>query len=115
MKGEFEQGADVLADAVKLFEQIQRNCGSHVLETSAGWAAMTGRFELGAELLGAAERIREETADRPRPWEGIVQERWLPRIGEELDAEVFESAKSRGRSLNFEEALAFAQRALRPA
>lgn len=115
LKGEFEQGADVLADAVKLFEQIQRNCGSHVLETSAGWAAMTGRFELGAELLGAAERIREETGDRPRPWEGIVQERWLPRIGEELDAEVFESAKSRGRSLNFEEALAFAQRALRPA
>lgn len=45
---------------------------SHVLETAVAWAAMSGRFELGAEILGSANRIREQTGDKPRPWERVI-------------------------------------------
>lgn len=43
LKGDFDQAADALAGAMTTFEQIQINCGAHILETAAAWAAMTGR------------------------------------------------------------------------
>ena len=109
------RGAEVLTNALTVFKNIQINCGSHVLETAAAWAAMTGRFELGAEFLGSAHRIREETGDKPRPWERAVQDVWLPKIGASLDPEVFEAAHRRGTQREFANALDFAERELRAA
>jgi hypothetical protein len=74
---------------------------------------MTQRYELGAELLGAAQRLREETGDRPRPWERRVREDWLPRIDTALDADTVSTATKRGRTRGFEDALEFAASALR--
>jgi predicted ATPase/transcriptional regulator with XRE-family HTH domain len=113
LKGELERGARELADAASLFHHIQLGCCAHALETCASWAAMAGRFELGAELWGAADRIRTETADKPRPWERAVQERWLPLIAAKLASDTFDAAKQRGRAREVEEALNFAARALR--
>jgi predicted ATPase/DNA-binding SARP family transcriptional activator len=104
-----------LADAVSDFRHIQINCGAHVLEACAAWAAGAKRYELGAELLGAAERIRDETADRPRPWEAAVREEWLPRLAANLDPDTFEMARSRGRAADFEQVLDLAESALRRA
>jgi len=95
-----------------LFQQIQENCGAHILESAAAWAAMTGRFELGAQLLGAAARIRHETGDKPRPWERFVQGAYLPRIAEGLAPDAFADAHRRGSERSFLEALRFAKDSL---
>jgi tetratricopeptide (TPR) repeat protein len=115
LKGEVEQGARVLASALAIFNNIQTNCGSHVLETAAAWAVIAGRFELGAEFLGSALRIREETGDRPRPWEHSVQETWLPKIRVSLDPDLFHAALRRGRQRAWADALDFAGSELRAA
>lgn len=115
LKGEFERGAEVLAEALKLFEQIQVNCAAHVLETAAAWAAMTGRCELGAEILGSAHRIREETGDKPRPWEHVIHDIWLPKIAAALEPDVLDAAHRRGAQRAFLAALDFARRELRAA
>lgn len=96
-----------------LFENIQVNCASHVLETAAAWAAMTRRFELGAEILGSAERLRAETGDKPRPWERAVSVERLPRIAASLPFATFDAARRRGAARSFREALRFAACELR--
>jgi predicted ATPase len=115
LKGDLVTGAELLADALTVFKGIQENCGSHVLETAAAWAAMSQRFDLGAELLGSAHRIRQTTGDKPRPWEGAVQKVWLPRIAEALPAAEFSAAHRRGAQRTFEVALDTAALALRNA
>lgn len=112
-QGRFGAAAATLSDALRTFKTIQHNCGAHVLETAAAWAAMTARFELGAELLGSAQRIREETGDMPRPWEREVQQAWLPRLAAGLEPAVFGAARARGRERPFSDALAFAEATLR--
>jgi hypothetical protein len=110
---DFGEGARQLADATATFKHIQLSCGAHILETCAAWAAMTDRLELGAELLGAAERIREETADKPRPWERVVRGQWLPRIEARLERADLQRCKSLGRAFDFADALDLAARELR--
>jgi predicted ATPase/class 3 adenylate cyclase len=112
VRGDYESAAARLSRTAVLFKGIQHNCGAHVLETCAAWAAMTQRYELGAELLGAAQRLREETGDRPRPWERRVREDWLPRINTALDADTVSTATKRGRARGFEDSLEFAASAL---
>jgi hypothetical protein len=113
VRGDYVSAAARLSRTAVLFKGIQHNCGAHMLETCAAWAAMTQRYELGAELLGAAQRLREETGDRPRPWERRVREDWLPRIDTALDAHTLSIATKRGRTRGFEEALEFAASSLR--
>jgi hypothetical protein len=113
LRGDFSSGAARLSRTAIIFKSIQHNCGAHVLETCAAWAAMTQRYELGAELLGAAQRLRDETGDRPRPWERLVREDWLPRIDASLDPATAIAAMERGRARCFEEALEFASSELR--
>src|SRR5262249_6178370 len=113
LKGDFLRAAEALAGAMTLFEQIQENCGAHILESAAAWSAMTGRSELAAESLGAAGRIRDETGDKPRPWERLVQDVYLPKIAQALPQATFEEACGRGAQRAFREALRFAQGQLR--
>jgi hypothetical protein len=115
LKGHLAEGAQILAGALAIFKNIQINCGSHMLESAAAWAAIAGRFEVGAEFLGSAQRIREETGDKPRPWERSVQNLWLPKIAASLDPEVFQAALRRGQQRSWADALEFAQRTLRAA
>jgi hypothetical protein len=113
LRGDFVSAAARLSRTVIIFKGIQHNCGAHALETCAAWAAMTQRYELGAELLGAAQRLRDETGDRPRPWERLVREDWLPRIDAALDPSTAIEAMERGRTRGFEDALEFASSELR--
>jgi predicted ATPase/transcriptional regulator with XRE-family HTH domain len=112
-RGELARAAAQLAGTVQEFREIQINCGAHILETCAAWTAAAGRHELGAELLATAERIREETADKPRPYERIIWRDWLPLIAANTEAEAYRSARKRGRLLSFEQALDLAENSLR--
>jgi predicted ATPase/class 3 adenylate cyclase len=113
LRGDYAGAAARLSRTAVIFKGIQRNCGAHALETCAAWAAMTRRFELGAELLGAAQRLRDETGDRPRPWERRVREDWLPLIDDALATAAAITAVDRGRTREFEDALDFASTELR--
>jgi predicted ATPase/DNA-binding XRE family transcriptional regulator len=112
-RGELAKAAAQLAGTVQQFREIQINCGAHILETCAAWTAAAGRHELGAELVATAERIREETADKPRPNERIIWRDWLPLIAANTEAEAYSSARKRGRLLSFEQALDLAENSLR--
>jgi predicted ATPase/class 3 adenylate cyclase len=114
LKGEYSRAGQTLAEATPLFAKYAwRGCSTHFLNAAATWAAMTERYELGAQLCGAAHRVFEETGDRPTPWEERIQERWLPRIRQELDDDSFEAARLRGMQSSYEETMALAERALR--
>ncbi|MEX2393653.1 MAG: adenylate/guanylate cyclase domain-containing protein [Actinomycetota bacterium] len=104
------RSAATVAEALPLMSQLLAGCGAHALETAAVWATIHGRHELGAEFLGSAERVREETGDTPRPWERSVHTVWLPQIAAALDDETYIAAKARGTRRSREEALAFAAR-----
>jgi predicted ATPase/DNA-binding XRE family transcriptional regulator len=112
-RGELATAAGQLAGTVQEFREIPINCGAHILETCAAWTAAAGRHELGAELLATAERIREETADQPRPNERIIWRDWLPLIAANTEAEAYSSARKRGRLLSFKQALDLAENSLR--
>jgi len=112
-RGELAKAAAQLAGTVHQFRQIPINCGAHILETCAAWTAAAGRHELGAEILATAERIREETADKPRPGERIIWRDWLPLIAASTEAEAYRSARKRGRLLSFDQALDLAENSLR--
>ncbi len=112
LKKDYRRAGQILAEALRMFEEVLRTCSAHAFETVAAWAAMVARFEVGADVWGAAERIRQRTGVRPRPWERDVYERWLPRILEELDDIAFEAARDRGMRRSYEDALAFAEREL---
>jgi non-specific serine/threonine protein kinase len=111
-RGELAKAAAQLASTVQQFRGIPINCGAHILETCAAWTAAAGRHELGAEILATAERIREETADKPRPNERIIWRDWLPLIAANTEAEAYRSARKRGRLLSFEQALDLAENSL---
>jgi predicted ATPase/class 3 adenylate cyclase len=113
LRGDYANAAAGLSRTAIIFRSIQHNCGAHALETCAAWAAMTQHYELGAELLGAAQRLRDETGDQPRPWERQVREEWLPRIDASLDTATAIAAMERGRNRRFEDALEFAASELR--
>jgi hypothetical protein len=112
LKGDLGQAAEVLAETMTLLEQIQVNCAAHGLETAAAWAAMNGRFELAAEMLGSADCIRAQTGDKPRPWERLVRDVWLPKIPAALDPAVFQAAHRRGANRIFPDPLRYARRDL---
>lgn len=112
LRGDLGRSAGFLAESMPLMAQVYAGCAAHVLETAAATLIMSGDVETAAELVGSAERIREETGDKPRPWERLVQQEWLPRIRSELDAASYEQAVARGRSRRWEDALAFAAEAL---
>ena len=113
LQGRFAEAAEQLADAVSLAQRISAGCSAHMLESTAAFAAMTERLELGAELLGAAGRARSETGDKPRPWERAVRNHWLPLISAQLEPPVYVAATERGRARGVPEALDFAETTLR--
>src|SRR6202042_3356538 len=113
LQGRFAEAAEQLADAVSLAQRISAGCSAHMLESTAAFAAMTERLELGAERLGAAGRARSETGDKPRPWERAVRNHWLPLISAQLEPPVYVAATERGRARGVPEALDFAETTLR--
>ena len=110
LQRDYDRAHDLLASALPIYLQISnRVCGAHCLETTAALAAATGRPGVGAELLGAAERMRERLGTAAPPYERIVRERGVADITRALDDAAAATAWPRGRELAFEDAMARAR------
>ncbi len=110
LQRDYERSRDLLASALPIYLQISnRVCGAHCLETTAALAAATGRPDVGAELLGAAERMRERLGTAAPPYERIVRERGVADVTRALDDNAAATAWTRGRALAFEDAMARAR------
>jgi non-specific serine/threonine protein kinase len=108
LRGDLDRAASLFTESLDLVAVALAGCAAHALETVAAWTVMVHRSELGAELVGAADRIREETGDQPRPWERRVREDYLPKLREVLGDEPYEEAYAKGARLSREEALTYA-------
>ena len=116
LQRDHDRAHDLLASALPMYLQISnRVCGAHCLETTAALAAATGRPTIGAELLGAAERMREQLGTAAPPYERIVRERGVADITRALDDAAAATAWARGRELAFEDAMARAREVTGPA
>ena len=105
-----ERARGLLASALPIYLQISnRVCSAHCLETTAALAAATGPPDGGAELLGAAERMRELLGTAAPPYERIVRERGVADVTRTLDAEASATAWTLGRELAYEDAMARAR------
>ena len=110
LQRDYERARDLLASALPIYLQISnRVCSAHCLETTAALAAATGRPDVGAELLGAAERMRELLGTAAPPYERIVRERGVADVTRALDDDAAARAWTRGRDLAFEDAMARAR------
>ena len=110
LQRDYDRARDLLASALPIYLQISnRVCGAHCLETTAALAAATGRPDVGAELLGAAERMRELLGTAAPPYERIVRERGVADVTRALDDDAAATAWTRGRELAFEDAMARAR------
>jgi non-specific serine/threonine protein kinase len=107
LRGDHQRARELLTRALPLYLQIaNRVCSAHCLETTAALAAATGSPEDAAELLGAAERMRELLGTAAPPYERIVRERGADDVRAALDRRTDAAARARGRELGFEGAMA---------
>jgi predicted ATPase len=110
LRGDHQRARDLLASALPLYLQIgNRVCGAHCLETTAALAAATGQQHGAAQLLGAAERMRELLDTAAPPYERIVRERGVADVQAALDDDTAATARKHGRELGFEDAMALAR------
>jgi predicted ATPase/class 3 adenylate cyclase len=110
LREEIERARELLSNALPIYLQIgNRGCSTHCMESTAAVAAAAGRPDLGAELLAAAERMRELLGVAPPPYERIVRERGVNAVNAALDTETAARAWQRGRELGYEDAMALAR------
>jgi hypothetical protein len=115
LQRDYERARCMLASALPIYLQISnRVCGAHCLETTATVAAATGRADVGAQLLGAAERTRELLGTAAPPYEQIVRERCVADVTRALDDDAAATAWQRGRDLAFEDAMTRARALVEP-
>jgi hypothetical protein len=110
LQRDYERARGLLASALPLYLQIgNRVCSAHCLETTAALTAATGQPDGAAQLLGAAERMRELLGTAAPPYERIVRERVVADVTSALDDDAAATAWARGRDLAFEDAMARAR------
>jgi predicted ATPase len=110
LQGDYQRARDLLTGALPLYLQIgNRVCSAHCLETTATLAAATGQPDGAAQLLGAAERMRERLGTAAPPYERIVRERGVADLKAALDENTIAIAWKRGGELSYEDAMAHAR------
>jgi predicted ATPase/class 3 adenylate cyclase len=110
LRGDYPRARELLSSALPLYLQIgNRVCSAHCLETTAALAAATGRPDVGATLLGAAERMRERLGTAAPPYERIVRERGVDAVKAAVDQKATARAWELGRELGYEAAMARAR------
>ncbi|MGI9600980.1 MAG: hypothetical protein ACR2QE_03790, partial [Acidimicrobiales bacterium] len=90
--GQMRQAADGLRAVGHM------GCVAHALDGAALVLVLDDRHDEGAQLVGAAERLREETGAGERPWEIAARELCGRALEQELSRSQLESAKARGRA-----------------
>jgi hypothetical protein len=79
------------------------------LESVARLLARSGRPEIAARLLSAADRLRTELGVAGGPADTAARERTATRLREELGKDVYAAAWQAGQRLTFDEASALAR------
>jgi predicted ATPase len=105
---------DRLTEALTAFTDIRHEgCTAHVLEAVAAIAASAdAQPDLVAELLGAADHLREISGHTHRPWELEGHAAALDAVGARLSGSDVDDAIERGREHTFDSATAAARRLL---
>jgi predicted ATPase len=111
-RGDHEEAATLLREGVALSEElVDRANLSYFLEGLAAVASLRGEPEHAAKLSGAAEGLLHEAGARVynyyRP-DRSLYERTTVAARQGIGEEAFERARSEGRNLAFEDAVAFA-------
>jgi hypothetical protein len=102
--GELEESMMHMLTAARSFHDLGHlSCMSHALDGVALVLALEGRLLAAAEIVGAAEGLRDATGTSQRPWEIDATERCVRDLREELEPGVFERALQQGRELALHE------------
>lgn len=98
----------LLEASLRIFLEVDfQPCVAHVFQTAALFQAKTGRFEHAANLLGAAQGIRDRLAVVTPALED--RSSWvLDRGRGTLEDAAWDAAYAAGRALEFDEAVSFA-------
>jgi tetratricopeptide (TPR) repeat protein len=110
--GEHDRAATLFEDGVTLSEQVGDRANlAYCLEGLATVAGARGEAECCARLIGAAEGLHEAVGVPVyvyyEPYR-TVYERTMTAVRSELGEEGFEAARAEGRSMTFEQAVAYA-------
>jgi hypothetical protein len=106
-RGEYGRAAERLRESLTIFVTNGiRHLVADNFEELAGVATATGRAELAARLLGAAEALREELGLPLSPADSPAVEATAAAARAALGDEAFEAARAEGRALPLEQAIA---------
>ena len=102
--GELDESMMHMLTAARSFHDLGHlSCLSHALDGVALVLVLEGRLLAAAEIVGAAEGLRDTTGMPQRPWETDATERCVRDLREALDPGVFEGALQQGRELGLDE------------
>ena len=102
--GELPESMTHMLTAVRSFHELGHlSCMSHALDGVALVLVLEDRLPLAAELVGAADGLRDATGTAPRPWEIDATERCMRDLRAGLEPAEFEGALQRGRELKLAE------------
>ena len=99
--------SESLRIALRMSHKTMISCA---LDGFAALAATGGNYEQSAKLSGAADRLREEIDYKIEPAEKMFREKYLAETRAILDEKTFRALYERGRTLNFDEAVALTKR-----
>ena len=112
VRGDLEKAARMLREGIELSEQTKDRANlAHFLSALAVVEALRGRAEPSAILFGAAESLMREAGAsvynfyNPDP---SLQKRAVSEARAGLGAAALEEARAEGRSMTFEQAVAYA-------
>jgi len=104
--GELKESMMHMLTAARSFQDLGHlSCMSHALDGVALVLVLEERLVAAAQIVGAAEGLRDATGTPQRPWETDATERCLRDLQEALAPAVFEDALQHGRELELEEIL----------
>jgi predicted ATPase len=111
-RGDREETARLLGEGIEWSGRTKdRAYLAHLLEASAALAAFGGEAERSALLLGAAEALLEEVGAHLHNYyvtDPFLRERAVDKAREDLGEAAFERARGHGRTMTFDQAVAYA-------
>ena len=115
-KDQAEQAGPLLQEALGIERRLEnRDMILYVLDGLASHAAMVGRLQRSARLLGAAENLQTETGIRLMPHMEPVLAHARETIAASLGIPTLESETQAGKRMSTDEAIAFALDEKKPA
>ncbi len=106
---DYEQAERYALDGLALLQELKLKYHSAIsLAMLAGPVAMQGKARRAATLLGASEAIFENMSVSLQPADQIEIGRYITRVREQLNQEEYEAARAEGRSMTYDQAIAFA-------